>query len=56
MTGGRGAVIDYELWRVQQNETVINKLWVASATASKTFRFKSTYKMADHGSSENGLN
>jgi len=29
---------------------------VASAAASDTFRFKSPYKMADHGSIENGIN
>jgi len=29
---------------------------VASAAAAETFRFKSPYKMAYHGSSENGLN
>ena len=29
---------------------------MASASAAETFRFKSPYKMADHGSSENGLN
>ena len=29
---------------------------VASATAGENFRFKSPYKMADHGSSENGIN
>ena len=29
---------------------------MASATASKTFQFKSTYKMANHDSSENGVN
>ena len=29
---------------------------VASSTASETFRSKSPYKMADHGSSENVIN
>ena len=29
---------------------------MTSAAAAKTLRFKSPYKMADHGSSENGLN
>ena len=29
---------------------------MASASAAETFRFKSPYKMANHGSSENGLN
>ena len=29
---------------------------MASATASETFRFKCTYKLADHGSSDNGIN
>jgi len=39
-----------------QNETVVKELCVASAAAVETFRFKSRYKMADHGSSQNGLN
>jgi hypothetical protein len=52
----REAVIDFEslLWRL--NETVVKELFVASATASETFRFKSPYEMADNGSSENGIN
>ena len=29
---------------------------MACATAAETFRFKSPYKLADHGLSENGLN
>ena len=29
---------------------------MASAAESETFRFKSPYKVADHGSTENGLN
>jgi len=33
-----------------------SKNGVASATAGETFPFKSPYKMADHGSSENGIN
>jgi len=57
MTGGGGEIlIDYELWRGLQNEAIVKELCVASAAASETFRFKSAYKMADHGSSENGLN
>jgi hypothetical protein len=54
--GSREAVIDYEFLRGRQNETIVKELCVASATASETFRFKSPYKMADHGSSENGIN
>ena len=49
-------MIDYEFLRGQQNETVVKELSVASADAAETFRVKSPYKMADHGSSENGLN
>jgi len=49
------AVIDFEFLRGRQNETVVKELCVASATASETFRLKSPYKMADHGSSENGI-
>jgi hypothetical protein len=56
MAGGREVVIDYEFLRGRQNETVVKELCVASAAAAETFRFKSSYKMADHGSSENGLN
>jgi len=54
--GGREVVIDYEFLRGRQNETVVKELSVASANAAETFLFKSPYKMADHGSSENGLN
>ena len=49
-------MIDYEFLRGRQNETVVQELCVASAAASETFRFKSPYKMANHGSLENGLN
>ena len=52
----REAVIDYEFLRGRQNETVVKELCVASARASETFRFKPPYKMADHGSTENGIN
>ena len=51
----REAVIDFEFFQGRQNETVVKELCVASATASETFRFKSPYKMAEHGSSENGI-
>ena len=50
------AVIDFEFLRGRQNETVFYGLCVASATANEKFRFKSPYKMADHGSSQNGIN
>jgi len=56
MTEGRDVVIDYEFLRGRQNETVVKELCVVSAAAAETFRFNSPYKMADHGSSENGLN
>jgi len=52
----REALIDYEFLRERHNETVVKELCVASARASETFRFKPTYKMADHGSTENGIN
>jgi len=52
----REAVIDFEFLRGRQNETVVKELCVASATVSETFRFKSPYKLADHGSSDNGIN
>ena len=52
----REAVIDYEFLRGRQNETVVKELCVASANASETFRFKPPYKMADHGSTESGIN
>ena len=51
----REAVIDFEFFRGRQNETVVKEMCVASATASETFRFKSSYKMADHGASENDI-
>jgi len=47
--GGREVVIDYEFLRGLQNEAVVKELCVASAAATETFRFKSLYKMADHG-------
>jgi len=52
----REAVIDYEFLRGRQNETVFKELCVASARAPETFRFKPPYKVADHGSTENGIN
>jgi hypothetical protein len=55
MAGGREAVIDYEFLRERQNETIVKELCVASATTCETYRFKSPYKVADHGSSENGI-
>jgi len=56
MTGGWEFVIDYELLRGLQNETVVQVMCVAIAASSETFGFKSPYKMADHGLLENGLN
>ena len=56
MAVSRKAVIDYEFLRRRQNETVVKELCVASAIASVTFRSKPPYKMADHGSLENGIN
>jgi len=54
--GGREVMIDLEFLRGRQNETVDKELSVASTNAAENFRFKSPYKMADHGSSENGMN
>jgi hypothetical protein len=51
----RAVVIDFQFLRGRQNETVVKELCVASATASDTFRFKSPYNLADHGSSENAI-
>jgi len=34
----------------------VKELCVTSTCASETFRFKPLYKMADHGSTENGIN
>ena len=57
MTGAsREAVINFEFFSGRQNETVVKELCIASSTASETFRFKSPYKMADHGSPENVIN
>jgi len=56
MAGGREVLIDCKFLRGRQKKTVAKELCVASAAASETFRFKSPYKRADHGSSENGLN
>ena len=52
----REAIIDFQFLPGRQNETVVKELCVASTTNSETFRFKSPYKKADHGSSENGIN
>ena len=40
----------------RQNETVVKELCLASAAASETFLFKSTFTFADHSSNENGIN
>jgi len=50
------AVIVYRILKGRQNETVVKELCVASAITSVTFRFKPPYKMAEHGSIENGIN
>jgi len=52
----REAVNDFVFLRGRQNETFVKELCVASATAGETFQFKSPYMMADHGSSEKGIN
>jgi len=44
------------LFRGRQNEIVVKELSVAAANVFETFRFKSPYIMASHGSDENGLN
>jgi len=54
--GWREVVIDFEILRRRQNVTVVKERSVGSANAAEKFRFKSPYKMADHGSSEYGLN
>ena len=51
----RESIIDFQFLRGRQNEKVVKELFVVRVTASETFRFKSPYKMADHGSSENGI-
>ena len=48
-------MIYYKFLRGRKNETVVKELCVASAAASETFRFKSPYKITDHGSIVNGL-
>lgn len=49
-------MIDYEFMRGRHSETVVKELCMASAAASETFPFKRPYKIAEQGSSENGLN
>jgi len=49
-------VIDFEFFRGLQNEIVVKELSVAVANVPETFRFKSPYNIASHGSDENGLN
>ena len=52
----RETLIDFEFLRGWQNESVVKELCITNATAGETFRFKSPYNMADHCSSENGIN
>ena len=49
-------MIDFEFLRGRQNETVVKEHSMASANAAETFRFKSPYMIADHGSSDYGIN
>jgi len=56
MAEGREDVIEYKFLRGRHYEMVVIEFGVASAAEFETFRFKRTYKMAHHGSSENGLN
>ena len=55
MAGGGEFVIEYEVFWGRKNQTVVNELCVASTAKAERFRFKRPYKMADNGSSENGL-
>jgi len=57
MAGGcREFVIHFQFYLVFQNKTVVKEQCVKSANAVETFRFKCSYKMGVHGSSENALN
>jgi len=49
-------VIDFEYLKGRQNEIIVKELSVASRNVTDSFRFKSPYSMATHGSDENGLN
>ena len=49
-------MIDYQFLRSRQNDMGVKELFVAITATPDTFRFKNPYKMADHGSSGNGLN
>jgi len=49
-------VIDFEYLKGRQNEIVVKIISVASRNLTDSFRFKSHYNMATHGSDENGLN
>jgi len=49
-------VIDFEYLKGRQNEIVVKELSVASRNVTDSFRFKSPYNLATHGSDENGLN
>ena len=53
MAGGSLVVIDFDVLRERQNETVDKELCAVSAATCDTFRFKRPYKMVDHGSSDN---
>jgi len=52
----RDAVIYYVFLRWRQNETVVKEIWVGSVAASEMLHFMPPYKMADHGSTVNGIN
>jgi len=52
----RDNVIDFEFLRGRLNEMIFKDMCVASDNVRETFRFKNLYKMADHGSSEKGIN
>ena len=49
-------VTEFEFLRGRQNEIVVKEFSVAAANVSETFRFKSPYITASHGSDKYGLN
>jgi hypothetical protein len=49
-------VVDYVSLKGHHNEVVIKELAIVGAGVIQTYHFKSPYFMANHGSTENGMN
>jgi len=54
-TADMEVVIDFGFLKGRQGEIVVKELSVAANNMNDSFRFRSPYTMASHGSEENGL-